>query len=140
MIASLLYRLSDNNPLREEEHYQLVSPPHRTLLNELKMLLMSRAQLPYIEDIPRINISILNYGINGTFSNIDEKDSRRLILEARLKNAIARFEPRLSQVTLTGNADNSHVISFILRGFYISTPIALELTWNDCSGRFYFNE
>jgi len=140
MFASLLYRLSDNHPLNEKDDYSWGSPPHTVLLSELKMLLMSRARLPDIEDIPLINTSVLNYGIAESFSKTDDINYQRLVLETRLKNALARFETRLGQVSFTSNTDNPQAISFILRGSYFSTSIALELTWNESTGRFYFDE
>lgn len=140
MTPSLLVRLSDNYPLNEEDDYHWAIQSHDVLLNEFKMLLMSRARLPNIEDIPLVNASILNYGIDESFSKINGINSRRLIMELRLKSVIARFEPRLTQVSLTSYMDEPEGIHFILRGVYLLTPIELELTWNDCTGRFYFNE
>lgn len=140
MTASLLSRLSDNYPFREEDDYPWASQPYETLLNELKMLLTSRARLPDIENIPQINASVLNYGIDESFSKINETGSRRLMMETRLKNTISRFEPRLTQISLTSNMNDSNAIYFILRGIFFLTPIELNLIWNDCTGRFYFNE
>ncbi|EMF07047.1 GPW/gp25 family protein [Serratia marcescens] len=141
MTASLLSRLSDNQPLREEDDDTWALPPHDTLLNELKMLLMSRARLPGIEENPLLNASILNYGIEEESPRKNnETNSRRLGLETRLKNTILRFEPRLSQMSLTSNIDDEHAFRFILRGVYSDTPIVLELTWDDYIGRFCFNE
>ncbi|WP_330984096.1 MULTISPECIES: hypothetical protein [Enterobacterales] len=140
MTTSLLSRLSDNYPLREEDDYPWALQPYEVLLSEFKMLLTSRARLPDIENIPLINASVLNYGIDESFSKTNEIGSRRLMMETRLKNTIARFEPRLTQISLTSNMTDSHTICFILRGVFFLTPIVLELTWNDSTGRFYFNE
>lgn len=101
---------------------------------------MSRARLPDIENIPLINTSVLNYGIDESFSKIHEINSRRQVMENRIKNAIARFEPRLKQVVLTSDLDDAQAICFTLRGTYFSRHIVLVLTWSDCTGRFYFNE
>lgn len=140
MTASLLSRLSDDHPLREEDDHLCASQVYDRLLSELKMLLMSRSRLPDIEDIPLINASVLNYGIDESFCKINEINSRRVVLESRLKNVIARFEPRLSQVSLTSNTDKTQAIIFEIQGFYFTTPVKLKLIWNDCTGRFYFNE
>lgn len=140
MTASLLFRLTDDHPLHEEDDYHWALQTHNSLLGELKMLLVSRARLPDIENIPLINTSVLNYGIDESFSKINEINSRRLVMENRLKNAIARFEPRLNHVLLTSNMDNIHNILFKIHGFYFTTPVELEITWNECNGIFYFNE
>lgn len=140
MTASLLSRLSDNHPFNQENDYPWASQTDEALLSELKMLLMSRARLPDIEEIPLINTSVLNYGIDESFSKINEINSRRQEMEKRIKNAIARFEPRLQHIELTSYTDDAQAICFTLRGVYFSRPIVLLLTWNDCTGRFYFNE
>ncbi|KJX01438.1 hypothetical protein RZ87_02510 [Enterobacter roggenkampii] len=140
MTTSLLSRLSDNHPFNQENDYPWASQTDEALLCELKMLLMSRARLPDIEEIPLINSSVLNYGIDESFSNIYEINSRRKVMENRIRNTITRFEPRLEQVELTSYTDDAQAICFTLRGVYFSRPVVLVLTWNDSIGRFYFNE
>ncbi|WP_237932226.1 GPW/gp25 family protein [Buttiauxella sp. S19-1] len=140
MTASLLFRLSDNHPLCEEDDYHWKSLSFEIQLNELKMLLMSCSRLPGIENIPLVNASILNYGIDTSFRKMNDMNSRRETLKTCLKTVIARFEPRLDKVTITDNSDCTHSIKFVLHGIFVSTPIALKLTWNDCIERFDFNE
>ncbi|MGN7915233.1 GPW/gp25 family protein [Enterobacter sp. 22466] len=140
MTASLLSRLSDNHPFNQENDYHWASKTDEAFLNELKMLLMSRARCPDIEEISLINGSILNYGIDESFSKVYEINSRRQMMEKRIKNAIDRFEPRLKGVELISYINDTQEICFTLHGIYFSKPIELVLAWNDCTGRFYFNE
>lgn len=140
MNPSLLSRLSDNHPLSEEDDYHWSSSGRDVLLQELKMLFNSRSRLPDIEEIEFVNASIINYGFNESFGQIVEVSARRQELEERLKNTIARFEPRLTQVSLTAIAEPSNSISFRLQAMHLQEPIALELKWDDYIGRFYFNE
>lgn len=140
MTNSLLLRLSDNNPLRAEDDYQCEEMTFEALLAELKMLLNSRARYSGIDDIPLINGTVVNYGIDESFSNVIEIDVRRATLEARLKNVIARFEPRLTQVTLACDPNHAQIMQFTIQAYYLHTPIFLSLSWNDSIGRFYFNE
>jgi len=140
MTASLLSRLSDNNPLSVEDDYHWDKDEQGALIAELKMLFNSRARLPNIEDIPLINASILNYGFNESFSNILEVSARRSVMEQRLRNMLARYEPRLTQVSLTSNKESTEFISFMLQAYYQQQPIVLALKWDDCTGRLYFYE
>jgi type VI secretion system protein ImpF len=140
MTASLLSRLSDNYPLRTEDDYHWVEQTQDILLTELKMLLMSRVRLLDIENIPLINSSVLNYGIDESFSKIEEINARLPMLETRLKNAFSRFEPRLTNVKLSSSTNNLQAMNFILHAHYLHQPVTIELRWDDCTGRFYFNE
>jgi type VI secretion system protein ImpF len=141
MIASLLSRLSDNRPLCEEEDdFLWEASEGEFLLAELKLLFMSRVRSPEIEDIPLLNASVLNYGINESLSQVNEVNSRCLVLEQRIVNAIMRFEPRLTGVSLKSNLNASAFILFTLHAYYMNSPVVIELKWNDCTGRFYFHE
>ncbi|WP_312414944.1 GPW/gp25 family protein [Pseudescherichia sp.] len=140
MTVSLLSRLSDNHPQRVEDDYQWENGGQDTLIAELKMLFNSRARLPDIEAMPLVNASIINYGFNESFSNVLEISARRNIMEQRLRNTLARFEPRLTQVSLTSSKTSTEFISFMIQAMYRQQPVTLELKWDDCTGRFYFNE
>jgi len=136
---SLLLRLSDNHPQIEEEHY-LTEDKSTWLLNELKMLFSSRSRFSYIETMPLVNASVLNYGINESVSQIHDSDRRKTIIEERIKNTFQRFEPRLSSVTIVTNTNNpSHVI-FEINAMHDGLPVKFELVWDECTGKFYFHE
>lgn len=138
--ASLISCLTDNAPLDKEEHYSQVSNMRETLLAELKMLFTSRARIPAIEDIPLINASVLNYGVDESFSKTNEPSVRYLVMEQRIKKVIIRFEPRLSQVSVNSHTDNPGFIQFTLHAYYFHVPVVLNLIWDDYTGKFYFDE
>ncbi|EAB8795101.1 hypothetical protein DU854_17265 [Salmonella enterica subsp. enterica] len=140
MFNSLMTRLSDDLPSQAEDNNSEKVSYEEELLYELKMLLTSRSRIPEIENINLVNCSILNYGINESFSDIGEINSRRPALEQRLHDAIARFEPRLSKVSVTSAIISNDKIIFTINAFYLNYPIVVALEWEDCTGRFYFNE
>ncbi|MBS1205599.1 MAG: hypothetical protein H6R25_2498 [Proteobacteria bacterium] len=140
MIHSLLLTLSDNHPLREEDDYQCDALSHHQLLTELNMCLSSRARYPGIEEIPLINTSVLNFGIDESFQQTNELIPRRNIMEQRLKTTIARYEPRLTQVSITSTQDEPEYIKFQLQANYLNKRITIRLIWNDDTGVFYFDE
>ncbi|PIJ48243.1 hypothetical protein BL250_14425 [Erwinia sp. OLTSP20] len=140
MNESLLSRLSDNHPLSEKDDYDWIPAPNDELLSELKMVLMSHARQPDIAHRPLINTSILNYGLDASFSELKVTAAGSDILETRLKKIITRFEPRLSQISLISSQESAQIICFVLRGIYAATSVQLEIKWNECTGRFIFNE
>lgn len=140
MIYSLLLTLSDNHPLREEDDYQCEALSHHQLLAELNMCLSSRARYPGIEEIPLINTSVLNFGINESFQKTNELAPRRNIMEQRLQTTIARYEPRLTQVSIISTQVNPEHIKFELQANYLNKPLTIRLIWNDDTGVFYFDE
>lgn len=140
MIPSLLSRLSDNHPCELEDNYHCEEKPEETLLKELMMLLMSRTRTPDIEAIEYVNASILNYGIDESFSRVREVNTRKSTIEKRLMSALARFEPRLTNISVTSHTADSQNIIFTLQGYYAQSPVLFELEWDDCNGRFYLHE
>lgn len=140
MIPSLLSRLSDNHPCELEDNYHCEEKPEETLLKELMMLLMSRTRTPDIEAIQYVNASILNYGIDESFSGVREVNTRKSTIEKRLMSALARFEPRLTKISVASHTANSQNIIFSLQGYYAQSPVLFELEWDDCNGRFYLHE
>jgi type VI secretion system protein ImpF len=130
----------DNHPSNTEDDYPWVSCKPEDLFPELELLFMSRVRAPYIEDIPLINSSVLNYGINDTFTTVNEPELRSELLEQRILNVVARFEPRLTQVSIISNMSDPSFILFTINACYQNSIFALELKWSNCTGRFYFNE
>ncbi|MEW7314514.1 GPW/gp25 family protein [Buttiauxella gaviniae] len=138
-MPSLLLRLSDNFPQDENEHYQ--SEEKSTwLLNELKMLFSSRARFAWIENLPLVNASVLNYGINESVSQIHDTDRRKTVIEERIKNTLLRFEPRLTDVVIITKMNESSNIIFEINALHKTLPVNFALVWDDCTGKFYFNE
>lgn len=138
-MPSLLLRLSDNNPQAEEEHYS-TEDKKNWLPGELKMLFSSRSCFSYLETLPLVNASVLNFGINESVSQIHDMDRRKMIIEKRIRNTLHRFEPRLTKVMILTKTDNpSHVI-FEINALHNTLPVKFELVWDDCTGKFYFDE
>lgn len=138
-MPSLLLRLSDNHPRNETDNYW-AEDKSIWLLNELKMLLSSRSRFAHIEDIPLVNASILNYGIDESVTQIIELGERKQVIETRIKKVLQRFEPRLTEVGIITKVDNPNHVIFEINGLCNLIPVKIELVWDDCTGRFYFNE
>lgn len=139
MTTSLLSLLSDNHPFSDDD-YHWATNELETLLSELKMLFCSRSRIPGMDDIPDINCSVLNYGFNESFSNIIDVSSRRTLMVERIKNTLLRYEPRLTDVYISGNAAQQEGLSFTVNANFQQVPVAFELKWDDCTGKFYFYE
>lgn len=140
MVESLLSLLSDNHPLREEDNYHWASLTSESLLEEIKMVLLSRVRISEYEVIPFINKSILNYGVDESFSKAIDINTRLHLLEGRIINAISRFEPRLTNVTVGSVIDNKQILRFSIRAIYLQHIFLMELCWDDCTARLYINE
>ncbi|MEZ2578329.1 GPW/gp25 family protein [Buttiauxella ferragutiae] len=138
--VSLILRLADNSPLDDRDHYPWVSDTREILIAELKMLFTSRTRIPDIEDIPLVNASVLNYGFDESFSRVNEASVRHLAMEQKIKRTISRFEPRLSEVSVSSRTGSSEFILFTLRAYYLGAHVILDMKWNDDTGRFYFDE
>ncbi|NIF32444.1 hypothetical protein F3J29_09865 [Enterobacter sp. Cy-643] len=138
-MSSLLCRLSDNHPLSIEDDYACDADIIAPMISDLKMLLTSRTRLPMVEEIPLVNASIINYGINESFGSKIEMISRDKIMTSRISNALLRFEPRLVDVFITRKS-NPEAVIFILQASYRHTPFRLEMIWDDSTGRFFFDE
>ncbi|RJT36251.1 GPW/gp25 family protein [Rahnella woolbedingensis] len=137
-MPSLLLRLSDNHPRIEKDSYR-TEDKSTWLIDELKMLLSSRSRFSYIENIPQVNASILNYGIDESVSQISELDERKQIIEMRIKKSLQRFEPRLTEVSIITKTDSPEHVIFEITGLCHLMPVKIELVWDDCTGRFYFH-
>ena len=137
-MPSLLLRLSDNNPQAEEDYR--TEDKSTWLLSELKMLFSSRSRFSSIETLPLVNASVLNYGINESVSQIQETDHRKTVIEERIKNTLHRFEPRLSEVAIITKTNNPSNVIFEINALYNTLPVKFELVWDDCTGKFYFDE
>ncbi|MEN3753491.1 GPW/gp25 family protein [Mangrovibacter yixingensis] len=144
MTTSLLVRLSDNDPHqdKDEDDYPWDLLPCELLVDELKMVLTSRVRMPDIDNMPEINASVLNYGINDSFVSDDETMSRYIVLEERITKAMQRFEPRLANFSVSRAADESEpeIMIFTITAHYEGALITVALKWNDMTGQFYIYE
>lgn len=138
-MKSLLLLLSDDAPSRAMDDV-IKDEPIVFFRHELNLLFSSRARLPFIDDIPLVNNSVVNYGFNE--ANIYDYDllQRTEILKKRIVILLQRFEPRLIQVEVDIYDVDAYRVIFHIRAQHEDTPLLFELGWDDCQGRFYFDE
>lgn len=138
-MPSLLVRLCDDTPQAEEEHF-LVDEKKDWILNELDLLFSSRPRFSYLEELPLVNSSVLNFGINESVLPTYDMEGRKKIIAERIKNTLQRFEPRLTHVTVMIKADNPDHVIFEINALHQALPMKFELIWDDCTGKFYLDE
>lgn len=138
-MPSLLLRLCDDFPLDEEELY-LAGKDKDWILSELDMLFTSRPRFSYLETLPLVNTSVLNFGINESLLPDYDVEDRKKIIAERIKNTLKRFEPRLTDVTIIIKADNPDHVIFEINALHQELPMKFELIWDDCTGKFYLDE
>lgn len=136
---SLLLILSDNSPLQTIDDLPYIDP-HIFFKHELNMLLSSRIRFKYIEQIPLLNTSVLNYGINEPPSPTTDPIQRTADLKEQIELAIHRFEPRLMQVFINIYKSTLVATTFNIEAKYKTKSLHLMFTWNHCQGRGYFHE
>lgn len=140
MATSLLFLLSDDNPLCKEDDNDWVKSPQDVIQDDLKMLLTSRTRCSNLEHVPLINGTILNYGISDSIGKSSDKSTVCINLTVHLKEIISRFEPRMSNVKVNGYIDHLNIIRFSISCCFCNAPIVLKLAWDDCIGKFSFYE
>ncbi|WP_282748887.1 GPW/gp25 family protein [Hafnia paralvei] len=136
MLNSLLLRLADNFPDSVEDNLGEKNNAH-DFIDEIVMLLSSRPRLGYIESIPGLNTSVLNYGINEHFSENISRTERARILQERIVVALQRFESRLQDVDVTSNFESLSRITFIIKGVSQNQPLEFTLVWDDAMSHFF---
>ncbi|MGQ6550915.1 GPW/gp25 family protein [Serratia sp. JSRIV001] len=132
-MPSLLLRLSDNNPDREEDSF--LEENNNWLLNELGMLFSSCSRLAFLEDISLVNCSVLNYGINASVTQLTEFEQQKRVIEQRIKNALHRFEPRLTHVAVKAGSRQTAKVMFDIQAQYREEPMLFQLVWDECASR-----
>lgn len=135
---ALLDRLTDDNPdqRKEVESHRVMSKTQLrqavlrdlgALFNSVQPLAESAASYPMLAE------SVLNFGLPPLSGQLASKLDVSL-LEAAIREAIVRFEPRILADTLQVNAqesasvlDTHNVIEFEIRGHLWSQPVPLEI-------------
>ncbi|MFT2793428.1 GPW/gp25 family protein [Serratia sp. T13T92] len=135
-MPSLLQLLSDNNPDRDEDFF--LNENKDCLFNELKMLFYSCSRLAFIEGVPFVNGSVLNYGINTSMTGLTEFEQRKLVIEQRIKDVLDRFEPRLTEVVVKVSSSLPVKVIFDIQAQYREETIFFQLVWDDCAYRISF--
>jgi type VI secretion system protein ImpF len=130
----LLDRLTDDEPdSKKESRDQRVVSLRRyrnALIRDLGMLLNSRNHPAHddIYEFPEVSRSVLNYGIPD-LCGIPVRNIRSAEVEAEIRQCIARFEPRISQgslsVRMASPTDSEYVraISFEIEGEMWAQPL-----------------
>jgi type VI secretion system protein ImpF len=135
---ALLDRLTDDEPenRREAESLRVMSKTQlrQAVLRDLAALFnsvqpLARAAEPY----PLLAESVLNFGLPPLSGQLASKLDVS-VLEAAIREAIVRFEPRILADTLQVTAleasnvlDTHNVIEFEIRGHLWSQPVPLEI-------------
>ncbi|AEN67303.1 gpW/GP25 family protein (plasmid) [Enterobacter soli] len=136
---SLLQLLSDNNPTDESDSYTEENQI-KFLLDELKMLFSSRTFFTYIGDVPLVNSSILNYGIDENMVEGNINNQQFDLIEQYIEILLSRFEPRFASVSVAINKVTIFKVYIEISAWYENYPIKLMLDWDIERRRFNLNE
>ena len=135
---ALLDRLTDDNPedRKEAETHRVMSKAQlrQAVLRDLGALFNSVQPLAALADAyPGLADSVLNFGLSPLSGQLASKLDVS-VLEAAIREAIVRFEPRILADTLQVRAqeyssvlDTHNVIEFEIRGHLWSQPVPLEI-------------
>ena len=135
---ALLDRLTDDNPdqRKEVESHRVMSKAQlrQAVLRDLGALFNSVQPLAAsAEPYPMLAESVLNFGLPPLSGQLASKLDVS-VLEAAIRQAIVRFEPRILPDTLQVKAqesasvlDTHNVIEFEIRGHLWSQPMPLEV-------------
>jgi type VI secretion system protein ImpF len=135
---ALLDRLTDDRPedRKEAESYRVMSKSQlrEAVLRDLGALFNSVQPLgEAAEPYPMLADSVLNFGLPPLSGQLASRLDVT-VLEATIRQAILRFEPRILPDTLQVRAhesvtvlDTHNVIEFEIRGHLWSQPVPLEI-------------
>lgn len=138
-MKSLLLLLSDDDPSNAIDDIIKVDPAV-FFRHELNLLFSSRSRLPFIDEMPLISHSVVNYGFDETNIHDYEPLQRAEILKKRIVALLQRFEPRLAQVDVDIYNTDAGCTLFHMRAQHEGAPLLFKLGWDNCLGRFYFDE
>jgi type VI secretion system protein ImpF len=135
---ALLDRLTDDEPEQrsEAESHRVMSKAQlrQAVLRDLAALFNSVEPLGRDADAyPLVRESVLNYGLPALSGQLASKLDIG-VLEAAIRDAILRYEPRILPDTLqvvaleaTSVLDTHNVVEFEIRGHLWSQPVPLEI-------------
>jgi len=135
--ASLLDRLIDEDPEVSHEPVQMrmvdVRQLKASLIRDLENLLNTKRNILYVPiALKEVNSSLFVYGLRDFTSQNPRSPSIRQQLRLDVERTIARFEPRLKNITVqletqTGNERN---LRFRITGLLVVKPIAEPVTFD----------
>jgi type VI secretion system protein ImpF len=136
-LPTLIDRLQDDAPRRASEHPDQYAPSAARMrdivLRDLTLLLNTTGFADHIDSAlqPLVAASVINYGL-PPMSGSYLADHNWMRMEAAIRTAIVRFEPRLVpeslMITPLGANEGSrfNVLTFELRGLVNLSPYPLE--------------
>ncbi|MBI0278604.1 GPW/gp25 family protein (plasmid) [Hafnia alvei] len=135
---TLLNRLSDDNP-KDQKDFSESDDKSRGLIDEILFLLSSRPRSYNVENIPAINCTILNYGVDDVFASDIPQIERNIIMQSRIQLALQRFEPRLRNVSITIDENGSQCF-FIINADTDKAKVRFRLMWDDVINQFFLHD
>lgn len=136
-MISLLQRLADDQPEDPNAEWEIKS---NWIIEEIRMLFDSRPRFPGVADIPDINKTVINYGLEEGFASVSQPDTRTEILRQRIFHALASFESRLFNVDVAINNAQLPRMEFTVNAEWNDQFLSFSLIWDDAMSTFYLNE
>ncbi|MCE0844168.1 GPW/gp25 family protein [Buttiauxella sp. A2-C1_F] len=137
MNNSLLQRLADDMPDSIEDEWETKS---HWIFDELRMLFDSRPRIRSLEENNAVNSTVINYGLDEGFYSQESSIARGEIMRLRIENLLARFEPRLIDVSVNIHQPNLPRVEFIIQAQWNDQSLSCTLIWDDAMSTFYLNE
>ena len=135
--ASILDRLIDNEPDLSQEPVQrrltTFSQVRNAVGRDLENLLNTKNYLSSLcDDYPELSRSLFVYGLPDFTSTNPRSPSVRLHLRQELEKAIARFEPRLRNVSvrIEDAGKNERNLRFKINALLFLDPLAEPVTFD----------
>ncbi|OKY76365.1 MAG: hypothetical protein BM485_03760 [Desulfobulbaceae bacterium DB1] len=129
--ASILDRLIDHEPELSSETAQSRSTGFREIreavIRDIENLLNTkRSILPVSAAFPEVEKSLFTFGVADYSADSPNSSYFRKKLLKDLRNTLARFEPRLRNVTVRvdPSSDNAQGLGFRISGVLVVDPIA----------------
>lgn len=134
-MKTLLQHLADDNTKNADEQ-QEAEDQSEVLIADILLIFSSRPRSYYVENIPVINESIINYGVSDIFSSDTPRLERNSIMRERIQTALKRFEPRLNQIEVFPGHTQNGISSFIIEAEAFFGPVRYHLMWDDVISQF----
>ncbi|EEW2259980.1 TPA: GPW/gp25 family protein [Escherichia coli] len=126
-MISFLKKISDDNS--SSKYDGCIHFSDGDLKKEISMLLSSRPLLPDLEEVTYICDSVINYGINSSLLNIATQEEQKLEIIRRIKIALERFEPRISDIIVTPKETDEIKDVFTVKSYILSRPLIFDVFW-----------
>ncbi|EGI42064.1 conserved hypothetical protein [Escherichia coli TA280] len=137
-MISFLKKISDDNP--STNHDNSICFSDNDLKNEISMLLTSRPIYSGMEDLPYICDSVINYGINSSLLNVVSQEEQKIEIMKRIKIALQRFEPRISDVRVIHKETNDIRSVFTVKSCMFSRPLTFDVSWTKATDNLSLHE